>query len=127
LPVARVLGRDIALWAAGTRLSDAIARARAYTTTFTVPDTMTPWPQALERLALGRDHANLPAEHPAAFTLLAADTADVLATVRQTQTALPDGLGIDTMSTGGGSAAVPGSGTVTPYDGIKARAGSGTG
>jgi beta-glucosidase len=37
-----------------------------------------------------------------------------------------DGAGPDTMSAGGGSAAVTGTGTVTPYDGIKARAGSGT-
>ncbi|MGQ4514739.1 glycoside hydrolase family 3 C-terminal domain-containing protein [Streptomyces sp. DW26H14] len=37
-----------------------------------------------------------------------------------------DGAGKDTMSAGGGSATVAGTGTVTPYDGIKARAGSGT-
>jgi beta-glucosidase len=37
-----------------------------------------------------------------------------------------DGAGIDTMSAGGGSATVAGTGTVTPFDGIKARAGSGT-
>jgi beta-glucosidase len=36
-----------------------------------------------------------------------------------------DGAGPDTMSHGGGSAVVDGTGTVTPYDGIKARAGSG--
>ena len=36
-----------------------------------------------------------------------------------------DGAGADTMSAGGGSATVAGTGTVTPYDGIKARAGSG--
>jgi beta-glucosidase len=36
-----------------------------------------------------------------------------------------DGAGPDTMSHGGGSAVVNGTGTVTPYDGIKARAGSG--
>ena len=36
-----------------------------------------------------------------------------------------DGAGLDTMSAGGGSATVAGTGTVTPYDGIKARAGSG--
>jgi len=35
-----------------------------------------------------------------------------------------DGAGSDTMSAGGGSATVAGTGTVTPYDGIKARAGS---
>jgi beta-glucosidase len=37
-----------------------------------------------------------------------------------------DGAGPDTMTHGGGSAVVDGTGTVTPYDGIKARAGSGT-
>ncbi|MBP0459694.1 glycoside hydrolase family 3 C-terminal domain-containing protein [Streptomyces montanisoli] len=37
-----------------------------------------------------------------------------------------DGAGKDTMSAGGGSATVAGTGTVTPYDGIKARAGAGT-
>jgi beta-glucosidase len=37
-----------------------------------------------------------------------------------------DGAGADTMSAGGGSATVAGTGTVTPYDGIKARAGAGT-
>ncbi|MEE4540389.1 glycoside hydrolase family 3 C-terminal domain-containing protein [Streptomyces sp. V4-01] len=37
-----------------------------------------------------------------------------------------DGAGPDTMTAGGGSASVSGTGTVTPYDGIKARAGSGT-
>jgi beta-glucosidase len=36
-----------------------------------------------------------------------------------------DGAGTDTMSAGGGSATVAGTGTVTPFDGIKARAGSG--
>jgi beta-glucosidase len=36
-----------------------------------------------------------------------------------------DGAGQDTMSHGGGSAVVNGTGTVTPLDGIKARAGSG--
>jgi beta-glucosidase len=36
-----------------------------------------------------------------------------------------DGAGPDTMSAGGGSATVSGTGTITPYDGIKARAGSG--
>jgi beta-glucosidase len=36
-----------------------------------------------------------------------------------------DGAGKDTMSAGGGSATVAGTGTVTPYDGIKSRAGSG--
>jgi beta-glucosidase len=36
-----------------------------------------------------------------------------------------DGAGPDTMSHGGGSAVVDGTGTITPYDGIKARAGSG--
>lgn len=36
-----------------------------------------------------------------------------------------DGAGLNTMSAGGGSATVTGTGTVTPYDGIKARAGSG--
>jgi beta-glucosidase len=36
-----------------------------------------------------------------------------------------DGAGKDTMSHGGGSAVVNGTGTVTPLDGIKARAGSG--
>lgn len=35
-----------------------------------------------------------------------------------------DGAGVDTMSHGGGSAVVDGTGTVTPFDGIKARAGS---
>ncbi|WP_250298566.1 glycoside hydrolase family 3 C-terminal domain-containing protein [Streptomyces sp. A 4/2] len=35
-----------------------------------------------------------------------------------------DGAGTDTMTAGGGSAAVAGTGTVTPYQGIKARAGS---
>ena len=35
-----------------------------------------------------------------------------------------DGAGPDTMSHGGGSAVVNGTGTVTPFDGIKARAGS---
>ncbi|WP_328540298.1 glycoside hydrolase family 3 C-terminal domain-containing protein [Streptomyces sp. NBC_00344] len=35
-----------------------------------------------------------------------------------------DGAGVDTMSAGGGSAAVAGTGTVTPYQGIKTRAGS---
>ena len=34
-----------------------------------------------------------------------------------------DGAGADTMSAGGGSATVAGTGTVTPYEGIKARAG----
>jgi beta-glucosidase len=37
-----------------------------------------------------------------------------------------DGAGPDTMSHGGGSAVVDGTGTVTPLDGITARAGSGT-
>jgi beta-glucosidase len=37
-----------------------------------------------------------------------------------------DGAGSDTMSAGGGSATVAGTGTVTPYDGIKARAPQGT-
>jgi beta-glucosidase len=37
-----------------------------------------------------------------------------------------DGAGPDTMTAGGGSASVGGTGTVTPYDGIKARAGSKT-
>jgi beta-glucosidase len=37
-----------------------------------------------------------------------------------------DGAGPDTMTHGGGSATVAGTGTVTPYDGIRARAGSGT-
>ena len=37
-----------------------------------------------------------------------------------------DGAGPDTMSHGGGSAVVDGTGTVTPYDGIKSRAGAGT-
>ncbi len=36
-----------------------------------------------------------------------------------------DGAGTDTMTHGGGSAVVDGTGTVTPFDGIKARAGSG--
>ena len=36
-----------------------------------------------------------------------------------------DGAGTDTMSHGGGSATVDGTGTVTPYQGIKHRAGSG--
>jgi beta-glucosidase len=36
-----------------------------------------------------------------------------------------DGAGPNTMTHGGGSAVVNGTGTVTPYDGIKARAGSG--
>ncbi|BCJ32199.1 glycoside hydrolase family 3 C-terminal domain-containing protein [Actinocatenispora sera] len=36
-----------------------------------------------------------------------------------------DGAGPDTMTAGGGSAKVAGTGTVTPYEGIKARAGSG--
>jgi len=36
-----------------------------------------------------------------------------------------DGAGPNTMSAGGGSATVTGTGTVTPYEGIKARAGSG--
>jgi beta-glucosidase len=35
-----------------------------------------------------------------------------------------DGAGADTLTAGGGSASVAGTGTVTPYDGIKARAGS---
>ncbi|MEW1866491.1 MULTISPECIES: glycoside hydrolase family 3 C-terminal domain-containing protein [unclassified Streptomyces] len=39
---------------------------------------------------------------------------------------LGDGAGVDTMTAGGGSASVGGTGTVTPYDGIKARAGAGT-
>jgi beta-glucosidase len=36
-----------------------------------------------------------------------------------------DGAGPDTMTAGGGSATVAGTGTITPYEGIKARAGSG--
>jgi len=36
-----------------------------------------------------------------------------------------DGAGANTMTHGGGSAVVNGTGTVTPFDGIKARAGSG--
>ena len=37
-----------------------------------------------------------------------------------------DGAGQDALTAGGGSAVVAGTGTVTPFDGIKARAGAGT-
>lgn len=84
----RVTGRPVPTWIRGTRLPGAIGRARAYTSTFTVPDTASPWPAALARLVAAHDFG-LPTSHPAAWALLAADTTETLAEVRQAQIRMP--------------------------------------
>jgi beta-glucosidase len=61
-------------------------------------------------------------------TVLLRNTGGVLPLTAKTTRSIAvigDGAGPDTMSAGGGSATVAGTGTVTPYEGIKARAGSG--
>jgi len=60
-------------------------------------------------------------------TVLLKNSGDVLPLGKSVKSiaVIGDGAGTDTMSAGGGSATVAGTGTVTPFDGIKARAGSG--
>lgn len=87
--VARVLGTDVVTWLRGTCLPEAIGKARAYTATFTVPDTASAWEETLRPLRAAH-RTGLGGAHPAAFALLAADASETLAEVRQTHLRLPE-------------------------------------
>ena len=88
--VARVIGTPVPMWLDGTCLPDIIEQARTSPVTVTVPDTITTWPQALARMIAART-AGLKDTHPAAYAMLAADTSETLASVRDTRAELVDG------------------------------------
>jgi hypothetical protein len=69
--VASVIGAPVPVWIDGTCTKDAVSRALAYNSTFTVPDHVTDWPPARDQVqaALGAD---MPSRFPAGFAALAA-------------------------------------------------------
>jgi hypothetical protein len=77
----RVIGAPVPIWLEGTCTRATVRRAQAYTSTFTVPDTVTDWPPALRRLEAAVK-AGMPEQFPAAFGALAADVHSTLEDVR---------------------------------------------
>lgn len=87
-----------------------------------------PSPDTPDAVAATPDHIAVARQAAEAGTVLLKNQSNLLPldTSKQHSIAvIGDGAGTDTMSAGGGSATVDGTGTVTPFDGIKARAGSG--
>jgi hypothetical protein len=70
--VAAVIGAPVPLWIAGTCTREAVQRARAYNSTFTVPDAVTDWPPARDQVQAALD-ADMPNRFPAGFAALAAN------------------------------------------------------
>jgi hypothetical protein len=69
--VAAVTGTPVPVWIDGTTMA-AVKRAQAYTSTFTVPDTVTDWPAARDQV-LAALEVRMPDTSPAGFAALAAD------------------------------------------------------
>lgn len=61
--VAKVLGRPVPLWLTGTETSANAEQTLSYDRTFTVPDTVTEWPAAQDRLARAVE-AGMPGNSP---------------------------------------------------------------
>jgi hypothetical protein len=68
--VASVIGAPVPLWIEGTCTTEAVSRAQAYNSTFTVPDTVTDWPPARDQVQAALN-ADMPVRFPAGFAALA--------------------------------------------------------
>lgn len=79
--VAAVIGMPVPVWIDGTCTVAAVKRARAYNSTFTVPDTVTDWPAARDQVLAALD-VRMPDTSPAGFATLAADARDTFEHVR---------------------------------------------
>jgi hypothetical protein len=79
--IAKVVGRPIPLWLSGTQTSANTEQTLSHDRTFTVPDTVTDWPDVEERLTRVFE-AGMPAQFPAAFAALAVDAAEGLQALR---------------------------------------------
>lgn len=79
--IAKVIGRPVPLWLTDTETSANAEQTLSYNRTFTVPDAVTEWPTAQERLARAVE-ADMPGEFPAGFAALAVDAAEGLKTLR---------------------------------------------
>jgi hypothetical protein len=69
--VASVIGAPVPVWIDGICTKDAVSRALAYNSTFTVPDHVTDWPPARDQVQAALD-ADMPSRFPAGFAALAA-------------------------------------------------------
>lgn len=79
--IARMLGRPVPVWLDGTTTSTNGEQSLSYDSTFVVPDTITNWPAARDRLA-SAVQTEMAGEYPAGFAALAVDTAETLSSVR---------------------------------------------
>lgn len=69
--VASVIGAPVPLWIEGTCTTEAVSRAQAYNSTFTVPDMVTDWPPARDQVQAALN-ADMPVRFPSGFAALAA-------------------------------------------------------
>jgi hypothetical protein len=69
--VASVIGMPVPVWIEGTCTKDAVSRAQAYNSTFTVPDRVTDWPSARDQVQAALE-ADMPGRFPVGFAALAA-------------------------------------------------------
>ena len=69
--VASVIGAPVPLSIEGTCTTEAVSRAQAYNSTFTVPDTVTDWPPARDQVQAALN-ADMPVRFPSGFAALAA-------------------------------------------------------
>jgi hypothetical protein len=87
--VAAVIGMPVPVWIEGTCTADAVKRAQAYNSTFTVPDTVTDWPPARDQVLAALD-TRMADTFPAGFAALAAHARDTFEDVRALHDHQPD-------------------------------------
>jgi hypothetical protein len=79
--LARAIGTPVPMWIEQTCTREAVQRAQAYNSTFTVKDTITEWTPTLRRLDAALE-AGMQERFPAAFAALAADAQATLEDIR---------------------------------------------
>lgn len=87
--IAKAIGRPVPVWLDDTTTVASAEQTLSYDRTFTVPDTVTAWPAAQQRLERAVE-CGLASEYPAAFAALAVDAAEGLAKLRAAHEATPD-------------------------------------
>ena len=87
--IAGPLGTRLPTWITGTISKEHVTRSLAYTATFTVPDTTTPWPAIQQRLHAAVSQA-VPTRYPVAWAVMCVDARDTLEQVREAHANTPD-------------------------------------
>jgi beta-glucosidase len=110
---------------ATSRIDDMVGRILAQEFRFGLFEH--PSPDSPNALASTPDHvatARSTAEHGTVLLKNANGVLPLSSSKTRSIAVIGDGAGVDTLTNGGGSAQIDGTGVVTPYQGIKARAGS---